>query len=219
MGRKVTVRKKSAIHVDVATGAGNGGNNGGGTEIVYRPVECPMGDTPGVPGTFNNGDILSAGTFFEWFRDLLGVNMSTVQTLRFARNPFTGVYSFNRDDWRPLDGLLLGNEGEVHNYHFTAELDASFKYDASAGQFIQVRNTDDVYVFLNGRLVIENGGMGFNKLMYIDLDRLGFTDGDEVQFQLFHAQRQKGLGIFRVDVNFVMQDKAAASSLTGIIQD
>jgi fibro-slime domain-containing protein len=211
LGESVRVEDRSRFHVDMAAGSGGGG-------IVYEPVECELGDTAGTVALASGGDVLSAGTFAEWWRDVLGVNMSTVQSLTFTRDA-SGTYAFINDQFRPLDGQLLGDEGDVHNYHFTLELDAGFTYDASAGQWLEVRCTDDAYVFINGRLVIDLCGYGFNRVQYVDLDRLGLPDGEPARLQLFHAQRQRGLAIFRVKTNLVLAGNGASPTVNAILED
>ncbi|MHC4081653.1 MAG: fibro-slime domain-containing protein [Planctomycetota bacterium] len=211
MGKKVKVDDGSRLHVDMAAGSGRG-------TVVYEPEECEQGDVAGTIAVISDGDVLSAGTFSEWWRDVLGVNMVTVQSITMTRNRF-GDYFFLHDNYRPIDGDLLGNEGDVHNYHFTLELDTSFTYDAAAGQYFEVRCTDDAYLFINGRMVIDLGGYGFNKVQYVDLDRLGLPDDKPARLQLFHAQRQRGLAIFRLRTNIVLADNSGSPSVNAILED
>ena len=82
-----------------------------------------------------------------------------------------------------------------------------------------MRATDDSYVFINGRLVLDLGGYGFNKLMYVDMDRLGLADGETHRLQVFHAQRQRGLAIFRLRTNVVLSDNNGSASVNGILDD
>ncbi len=204
MGRKLTVSDKSRLHVDMATGAPTGG------DVVFEPQECELGDKPGTIVTAATGDVLSADTFYEWWRNVLGVNQSTVQTIRMTRNKF-GVYLYFNDNYRPINGLLLGNEGQPNNYHLTVEIDADFAYTAGGGQWFEIRCTDDAYLFVNGRLVIDLGGYGYNKVMFADMGRLGLLDGETYRLQLFHAQRQRGLAIFRLQTNMVLRDRDEVS--------
>ncbi|MHC4216873.1 MAG: fibro-slime domain-containing protein [Planctomycetota bacterium] len=211
MGKEVEVDDRSQLHVDMAAGSGT-------STVVYEPYECELNDIPGTIALMSTADVLSASTFAEWWTDVLGVNMSTLQTISLTRNRF-GVYFFLADNYRPIEGELLGNEGESHNYHFTVEMDANFTYDATAGQWFEIRCTDDTYLFINGRLVIDLGGYGFNKVQYLDLDRLGLPDGEPARLQLFHAQRQRGLAIFRLRTNIVLADDTASPTVNAILED
>ncbi len=213
MGRKVKVSDRSSLHVDMATAEPTAG------DVVFGPTACELGDTPGTIATAATGDVLSADTFYEWWRDVLGVNQSTVQTIRMTRNSF-GVYLYLNDNYRPINGLLLGNEGDPNNYHLTVEIDADFTYAAGSDQWFEIRCTDDAYLFVNGRLVIDLGGYGYNKVMFVDMDRLGLRDGETYRMQLFHAQRQRGLAIFRLQTTMVLVNRDGASpAITGVLED
>lgn len=224
MGRKVKIDDASRFHVDMYAGGtsdegdGASGDDGGSSVVLSDPEECDLGDIAGSYGVPSPGDVLSADTFYEWWRNVLGINMQTVGTISLVRDT-NGTYSFINDDYRPIDGQLLGNEGELHNYHFTLEIDATFTYDAAGAQWVEFRGTDDMYLFINGRLVMDLGGYGYNKVQYLDLDRLGLPDGEPARFQLFHAQRQRGLGIFRLMTNVVLSDGAATTSVNAVLDD
>ena len=47
----------------------------------------------------------------------------------------------------------------------------------------------------------------------------GRPDGATHRLQLFHAQRQHGLGIFRIRTNIIMSDNGARPSINGILED
>ena len=115
----------------------------------------------------------------------------------------------------------MGNEGEVHNYHLTYQIAAEFTFHAGTGQFFHFRGTGDNYLFVNDVLVMDLGGVGYNsnKVQFVDMDRLGLPDGETARLQLFHAQRQKGLAIFRLQTNIALSDTAMSRSVTGLLED
>jgi hypothetical protein len=52
------------------------------------------------------------------------------------------------------------------------------------------------------------------------MDRLGLTDGESYPVRLFHAQRQQGLGIFRLQTNMVLANRDGVSpAITGVLED
>ena len=51
------------------------------------------------------------------------------------------------------------------------------------------------------------------------MDRLGLTDGETARLQLFHAQRQHGLAIFRLQTNIALSDTMTTPSVTGVLDD
>ena len=66
--------------------------------------------------------------FDQWYRDVSGVNQSMPYSIELTKDPDTNIYSFDNDgeQFFPLDGLLFGNDGRSHNYHFTYELHTRF---------------------------------------------------------------------------------------------
>lgn len=187
--------------------------------ICYTLFGQP-GDVAGVQGVQNNGGITSAASFEQWFKDVPGVNLSMPLTLTLVRNP-DGKYVF--DDkidpeyaslggFFPIDGELFGNSGPApnggaapdHNYHFTFELHTNFTYDADANQVFQFIGDDDVWVFIDGKLVIDLGGVHSAKEQFVDLDRLDLVDGQTYPLSFFFAERHRTASNFRIETNLVL---------------
>ncbi len=175
-----------------------------GRPICYTLFNEDLGDSPGVEGARDPGGIVSADTFHQWFRDVPGTNISKDLALTFSRSS-DGVYTFQDSTFFPLDNDLLGNVGRAHNYHFTFELQTEFTYRAGTGQVFTFTGDDDVWVFVDGKMVIDIGGVHSAVSQTVDLDRLGLTDGEKYPLSFFFAERHTVASNFRIDTNLELQ--------------
>ncbi len=183
-----------------------------GTLLVQNPG---LGDTPGSWGNYDNAGVQSPDTFNQWFRDVPGVNMSTTVSIRFDRQP-DGSYVFDdRLDptfseiggFFPIDGQLFGNSAGSpnHNYHFTFEMHTSFTYDEHGNQFFQFIGDDDVYVYIDGKLAIDLGGVHSSVEQYVDLRRMGLEHGETYSLDFFFAERHRTESRVRMVTNLELE--------------
>ncbi|MCP3903420.1 MAG: fibro-slime domain-containing protein [Planctomycetes bacterium] len=180
-----------------------------------------LADAPGLDDTTasasysDTGGITSASTFDQWYRDTLGVNMSAPLPLLFQRQA-DGTYVFDdatdeqyRDlgGFFPIEDRLLGNPGgnPDRNYHFTFELHTEFTYDADGNQFFRFVGDDDVWVFIDGKLAIDLGGVHSATEQNIDLSRLGLIDGGRYKLDFFFAERHRTQSNCRIETNICLE--------------
>ena len=95
------------------------------------------------------------------------------------------------------DGSLDSIEMGTHNYGFTMKIQAQFEY--VKGQYFEFLGDDDVWVFINNKLVVDIGGQHHAAEGHVDLDKLGLTEGETYPFHIFYAERHK------VESNFKMR--------------
>ncbi len=159
-----------------------------------------LNDSKGTAGIASTGGIDSADSFGQWYRDVLGMNLSAPHTIDLVRDG-AGIYEFISNEFYPIDGQLHGNQGDPHNNYFTFRFTAYFTYEACGAQFFEFMGSDDAWLFIDRSMAIDLGGIMPGTDQHVDLDRLGLVDGEMYAMQFFYAHRNPTQAMFRVRTN------------------
>jgi fibro-slime domain-containing protein len=175
-------------------------------------VQATLG-LDGKPVYANNGGPTTSGqaNFDQWYRDVMGVNMTDSLTITLDDTGHPGVYTFADPEFFPIDGLLLGNEGRPHNYHFTYEIHSQFTYQGF--ETFHFTGDDDLWVFINDSLVIDLGGVHAALSDSVDLTTLGLTLGNTYDFDLFFAERHTTASNFLIETSIALNQAPEPGSL------
>jgi fibro-slime domain-containing protein len=176
----------------------NGGNTGGHPD--FGPFCCNLQTgivaallgadrKPVYTGTDQApvGQTSGKTNFDQWYRDVDGVSMTGTnlridQSLRLLRTA-SGAYAMNSATdapWAmlvnppgffPIDMLGFGNEYLGHNYSFTSELRYWFEFKGN--EVLNFSGDDDVWVFVNGRLAVDLGGVHDRRYGTVAFDAMG----------------------------------------------
>jgi fibro-slime domain-containing protein len=154
-----------------------------------------------------NPDVVITGqaSFDQWYRDVDGVNEAfTIPVTLVDANDGSGNLSYDSSAFFPIDGMGFGNTpNEQHNFHFTTEAHVKFGYVKS--QKFTFRGDDDLWIFVNGKLALDLGGMHVPISATIDFDaqaaELGIAPGGTYQMDIFHAERHTDQSNFRIETN------------------
>lgn len=132
----------------------------------------------------------------------------------FTRDTVTGFFPI--DDFEYLDDAKTvlnpkfdkkRNASEymkpAHNYSFSMKISAQFMY--IPGQYFEFRGDDDVWVFIDNRLVVDIGGCHSEIEGAVDLDTLGLEEGKEYPFQIFFSERNATGSNFKMRTSINLQ--------------
>ena len=169
---------------------------------------------PVYAGLAGNPTTHGQTAFDQWYRDVANVNLSMPYAITLTEIGTSGIFEFWSNSFFPIDNQLFGNQGRSHNYHFTYEIHTTFTY--TGGETFTFTGDDDLWVFLNGKLAIDLGGVHAALSASVDLDAqaasLGLVPGNTYDFDLFFAERHT------IESNFHIQTTIALVS-TGPVLD
>ena len=168
-----------------------------------KPVYKPAANMPMV--SMYGQQTTNKERYDQWYRNTDGVNQAIEFTVPMTQGP-NGVASYDNGAFFPIDGQGFGNyKKSGHNFGFTFELHTEFAYQG--GEVFTFTGDDDLWVFVNGHLGIDLGGLHPERSRSINLDTVakdfGLELGKTYPLDLFHAERHTNASHFRVETSIV----------------
>ncbi len=179
-------------------------------DATSKPVYAnPGGTTPTTHGQTQ---------FDWWYRDTPGKNIPYDYPI--VLTPIgNGISSFDNQEFFPLDGRgwddeYTADDGNMHNFSFTFELHTTFEY--MGGETFTFVGDDDVFVFINNKLVVDLGGVHGAETKAITLDTLvtddtamtavPLTKGTTYPLDIFYNERHTVSSHFRMDTSIAFNN-------------
>ena len=139
--------------------------------------------------------------FDQWYNTVDGINIMQQIPMTLKDNG-NGTYAYDSlsagaplspgGGFFPIDDgstykTSFGNQGKSHNYSFTVEIHTVFTY--SGGETFHFSGDDDVFVYIDNKLVINLGGIHSREQADVAIDSLGLIKGNTYPLDFFSAER------------------------------
>lgn len=169
----------------------------------YRPWEYAAKGDSTIPNYVGKSGRLAEGQpVLTVDHDTAFINQVFFDSLTFQHKG-GGVYTFEDNTFFPLTGKGFGNPGgeDKDNYGFAMEL--HWKFQMVPGLTFDFKGDDDVWVFVNGRLVMDLGGIHQAEPGNFSTDDLDLKAGEDHMFSLFYAERRKVRSTIKITTNII----------------
>jgi fibro-slime domain-containing protein len=179
--------------------------------------------------------------FDDWFNTKAGVNAETCVDIPMNKSDdgrwMYDSYATPAHGFWPIDDFTIDNRtpnphneqakascyvrpetdqwvtsAERHNMNFCMESHATFVYQP--GQKFEFRGDDDVWVYINNKLVLDLGGIHIPKADTIDLDLLGLEAGKTYNWDFFYCDRQPCGSSLRIKTSIYFKQQRALEAVT-----
>jgi fibro-slime domain-containing protein len=139
--------------------------------------------------------------FDKWYNTIDGTNIMQQIPITLTKNS-DGTFAYDSlsagpplspgGGFFPIDDgsayqTSFGNQGKNHNFSFTVEIHTLFTY--SGGETFHFSGDDDVFVYIDNKLVINLGGIHSREQADVAIDSLGLITGNTYPLDFFSAER------------------------------
>ena len=132
------------------------------------------------------------------------INMELPLELEMEWTTAGWSYDGGGNNFFPLDGkgFHAGSSSNLPNYHFTLECQYRFLYQG--GETVTFNGNDDAWIFINGKLLIDLGGLHGSMGGAIDLTTItDLVQGKSYDLSIFYAERHAKKSNFKLVTSLI----------------
>ena len=173
---------------------------------------------------YQQGMIAGPNSFNQWFRDVPGVNISIPFAITLEKSdpqrPNLYIFAVEKPAYFfPIDGLgwndtAIDKNGKARNFYFTYQIATEFTFtprsERNYDMVFRFTGDDDVWVYINGKLAVDIGGVHGQASKAVNLDQqaaaLGLVEGENYTLDFFFAERHTTESNFRIETTLALKE-------------
>ncbi len=167
--------------------------------------------------------VVSSDNFYRWYHEVAGLSKRYDRQVVFQRQGNTNTYVYGGSQIFPLDDIRYDNDSvskrdsnvNSHNFNFTAHMSVPIKAEMNGHETFNFSGDDDVWVYLNGKLVLDIGGLhtAIGGSFTINVDGTITSTVEGVETKLIDAGLEKN---HVYDLDFFYAERSTSESNTKI---
>ncbi|KAN0000434.1 hypothetical protein ACTFIZ_000862 [Dictyostelium cf. discoideum] len=128
-----------------------------------------------------------------------GLNAPLTRTITLNYDSDSGNYIYNNPNFFLIDTdgfdkttsnrIYKDSTGTYHNYHYCVAFNYVFKPDGQGKEMFKFTGNDDVWVFVNNKLLLDAGGVRASESSSVDFTKAGLVKNQETTLDFFYCER------------------------------